>query len=74
MSLVIFGTTCKLDNLATSFIVRYSPVSAIIQIMAAAESGRDLCYFTFQDPGHMDELYEMHQFLVEKDCTVGEYN
>ncbi|XP_064649413.1 poly(ADP-ribose) glycohydrolase-like [Lineus longissimus] len=47
-------------------------LKALIQIMAAAESSRDICYFTFGDPVHMDEIYDIHTFLVAKDCTVGD--
>lgn len=47
--------------------------SALIQILAAAEAGRDVVYFTFGDAELMRDIYSMHTFLVEKGQTVGKY-
>ncbi|KAM3913471.1 poly(ADP-ribose) glycohydrolase isoform 2-T2 [Leptodactylus fuscus] len=47
-------------------------LKALIQLLAAAETGRDVVYFTFGDKELMHEVYEMHSFLVEKNQTVGD--
>lgn len=50
----------------------YPFVSALIQMLAAAEAGRDVVYFTFGDAELMRDIYSMHTFLVERGQTVGE--
>ncbi|XP_023261540.1 poly(ADP-ribose) glycohydrolase-like [Seriola lalandi dorsalis] len=45
--------------------------SALIQLMAAAEAGRDVAYFTFGDAQLMRDVHEMHTFLTERRVTVG---
>lgn len=56
------------------FVFFFSPfLSALIQILAAAESGRDIVYFTFGDVELMRDIYSMHTFLCEKNQTVGEH-
>uniref|UniRef100_A0A8C8RQ78 poly(ADP-ribose) glycohydrolase n=1 Tax=Pelusios castaneus TaxID=367368 RepID=A0A8C8RQ78_9SAUR len=47
-------------------------LKALIQILAAAEAGRDVVYFTFGDAELMREIYSMHTFLTEKGQTVGD--
>ncbi|NXC47899.1 PARG glycohydrolase, partial [Penelope pileata] len=49
-----------------------SRLKALIQILAAAESGRDVVYFTFGDVELMRDIYSMHTFLCEKSQTVGD--
>ncbi|XP_035394350.1 poly(ADP-ribose) glycohydrolase isoform X1 [Cygnus atratus] len=49
-----------------------SRLKALIQILAAAESGRDVVYFTFGDVELMRDIYSMHTFLCEKGQTVGD--
>lgn len=44
---------------------------ALIQLMAAAEAGRDMAYFTFGDAQLMRDVHEMHAFLTERRVTVG---
>lgn len=42
--------------------------------MAAAEAGRDVCYFTFDDIEIMNKLYNTHSLLKPKNqqsVTVG---
>ncbi|XP_038639175.1 poly(ADP-ribose) glycohydrolase isoform X2 [Scyliorhinus canicula] len=46
-------------------------LKSLLQMMAAAEAGRDVVYFTFGDRELMTEIYEMHKFLIEKEQTVG---
>ncbi|GCC40138.1 hypothetical protein chiPu_0023956, partial [Chiloscyllium punctatum] len=46
-------------------------LKALIQIMAAAQSERDMIYFTFGDAGLTEHLREMHTFLRNANCTVG---
>lgn len=45
--------------------------SALIQLMAAAEAGRDVAYFTFGDAQLMRDVYEIYTFLTDKRITVG---
>uniref|UniRef100_A0A3Q4B744 poly(ADP-ribose) glycohydrolase n=1 Tax=Mola mola TaxID=94237 RepID=A0A3Q4B744_MOLML len=46
-------------------------LKALIQLMAAAEAGRDVAYFTFGDAQLMRHVYKMHTFLKDKQVTVG---
>ncbi|KAK7901766.1 hypothetical protein WMY93_018535 [Mugilogobius chulae] len=46
-------------------------LKALIQLMAAAEAGRDVAYFTFGDAQLMRDVHEMHKFLTERRITVG---
>ncbi|XP_045214915.2 poly(ADP-ribose) glycohydrolase-like isoform X2 [Mercenaria mercenaria] len=39
-------------------------LKALIQLMAAAKAGRDLCYFTFDDEGLRDQIYAIHKYLT----------
>jgi len=45
---------------------------ALIQLMAAAEAKRDVCYFTFRDSQFVDELCDIHDFVCDLQLTVGE--
>lgn len=46
-------------------------LKALIQLMAAAEAGRDMVYFTFGDAYLMKDVHEMHTFLTKRKVTVG---
>ncbi|KAM4600011.1 poly(ADP-ribose) glycohydrolase [Fundulus diaphanus] len=46
-------------------------LKALIQLMAAAQAGRDVAYFTFGDAQLMRDVHEMHTFLAERRVTVG---
>ncbi|XP_044069659.1 poly(ADP-ribose) glycohydrolase [Siniperca chuatsi] len=46
-------------------------LKALIQLMAAAEAGRDVAYFTFGDAQLMKDVHEIHTFLTERHVTVG---
>uniref|UniRef100_A0A3Q2TU85 poly(ADP-ribose) glycohydrolase n=1 Tax=Fundulus heteroclitus TaxID=8078 RepID=A0A3Q2TU85_FUNHE len=46
-------------------------LKALIQLMAAAQAGRDVAYFTFGDAQLMRDVHEMHTFLTERRVTVG---
>ena len=46
--------------------------SALLQLMAAAEARRDVCYFTFGDTNLCEELIGVHRFIVDKQLSVGE--
>lgn len=46
-------------------------LKAMIQLMAAAEAGRDMAYFTFGDAQLMRDVHKMHTFLTERQVTVG---
>ncbi|XP_070834149.1 poly(ADP-ribose) glycohydrolase isoform X1 [Chaetodon trifascialis] len=46
-------------------------LKALIQLMAAAEAGRDVAYFTFGDAQLMRDVHEIHTFLTERKVTVG---
>lgn len=45
--------------------------SALIQLVAAAEAGRDVAYFTFGDAQLMRDVHRIHTFLTEKQVNVG---
>ncbi|XP_017287356.1 poly(ADP-ribose) glycohydrolase [Kryptolebias marmoratus] len=47
-------------------------LKALIQLMAAAEAGRDVAYFTFGDAQLMRDVHEVHGFLTERQVTVGQ--
>ncbi|KAB5581692.1 hypothetical protein PHYPO_G00178660 [Pangasianodon hypophthalmus] len=46
-------------------------LKALLQLMAAAEAGRDVAYFTFGDSALMRDVHDMHAFLTDKHVTVG---
>lgn len=46
-------------------------LKALIQLMAAAEAGRDMAYFTFGDAQLMRDVHEIHTFLTQRKVTVG---
>ncbi|XP_053731993.1 poly(ADP-ribose) glycohydrolase isoform X1 [Synchiropus splendidus] len=46
-------------------------LKALIQLMAAAEAGRDVAYFTFGEWSLMRDVHQMHTFLTENQVTVG---
>ncbi|KAG5267057.1 hypothetical protein AALO_G00239390 [Alosa alosa] len=46
-------------------------LKALLQMMAAAESGRDMAYFTFGDAELMRDVSDLHTFLTDKAVTVG---
>ncbi|KAI3363230.1 hypothetical protein L3Q82_011863, partial [Scortum barcoo] len=46
-------------------------LKALIQLMAAAEAGRDVAYFTFGDAQLMRDVHEIHTFLTQRQVTVG---
>lgn len=50
-----------------------SSALALIQILAAAEAGRDVVYFTFGDAELMRDIYSIHTFLSERGQVVGTY-
>lgn len=45
--------------------------AALLQLMAAAEAGRDVAYFTFGDAGLMRDVQRLHTFLTDGHVTVG---
>ncbi|XP_059802687.1 poly(ADP-ribose) glycohydrolase isoform X1 [Hypanus sabinus] len=47
-------------------------LKSLLQMIAAAEAGRDVVYFTFGDRELMIEIHDMHKFLIEKEQTVGQ--
>lgn len=47
------------------------PPPALLQILAAAEAGRDVAYFTFGDSQLMTDVHNMHSFLTQKKISVG---
>uniref|UniRef100_A0AAR2KZ90 poly(ADP-ribose) glycohydrolase n=1 Tax=Pygocentrus nattereri TaxID=42514 RepID=A0AAR2KZ90_PYGNA len=46
-------------------------LKALLQIMAAAEAGRDVAYFTFGDAELMRDVHDLHTFLTDRHITVG---
>lgn len=47
-------------------------LKTLIQLMAAAETGRDMAYFTFGDIQLARDIYDMHSHLTETGVTVGD--
>lgn len=46
-------------------------LKALLQLMAAAEAGRSVFYFTFGDQNLCKCVYGMYKFLVDNNITVG---
>ncbi|XP_041672062.1 poly(ADP-ribose) glycohydrolase [Cheilinus undulatus] len=47
-------------------------LKALLQMLAAAEAGRDVAYFTFGDSKLMTDVHNMHTFLTQRKISVGE--
>ncbi|XP_055369137.1 poly(ADP-ribose) glycohydrolase isoform X2 [Betta splendens] len=47
-------------------------LKALIQLMAAAEAGRGLAFFTFRDEKTKRDVEQMYKLLVREDVTVGQ--
>uniref|UniRef100_A0A674PRL4 poly(ADP-ribose) glycohydrolase n=1 Tax=Takifugu rubripes TaxID=31033 RepID=A0A674PRL4_TAKRU len=47
-------------------------LKALLQMLAAAEAGRDVAYFTFGDSQLMTDVHNIHSFLTLNNITVGE--
>ncbi|KAK9530253.1 hypothetical protein VZT92_011768 [Zoarces viviparus] len=47
-------------------------LKALLQMLAAAEAGRDVAYFTFGDSQLMTDVHKMHSFLTRRKICVGE--
>ncbi|XP_058478004.1 poly(ADP-ribose) glycohydrolase [Solea solea] len=47
-------------------------LKALLQMLAAAEAGRDVAYFTFGDSQLMTDVHNMHSFLTRRSLSVGE--
>uniref|UniRef100_A0A8C9XDR3 poly(ADP-ribose) glycohydrolase n=1 Tax=Sander lucioperca TaxID=283035 RepID=A0A8C9XDR3_SANLU len=47
-------------------------LKALLQMLAAAEAGRDVAYFTFGDSQLMTDVHKMHSFLTQRKISVGE--
>lgn len=43
-------------------------------MLAAAEAGRDVAYFTFGDSQLMTDVHNMHCFLTQRKISVGKAN
>lgn len=43
-------------------------------MLAAAEAGRDVAYFTFGDSQLMTDVHKMHSFLTRRKISVGKAN
>ena len=46
-------------------------LKSLIQLMAAAENGRDTLYLTFGDEKLRDDLTDIYNLLVSKNVSVG---
>uniref|UniRef100_A0A7N8X275 poly(ADP-ribose) glycohydrolase n=1 Tax=Mastacembelus armatus TaxID=205130 RepID=A0A7N8X275_9TELE len=47
-------------------------LKAMLQMLAAAEAGRDIVYFTFGDSQLMTDVHKMHSFLTQRNISVGD--
>ncbi|CAK8672410.1 poly(ADP-ribose) glycohydrolase-like isoform X2 [Clavelina lepadiformis] len=45
-------------------------LKGLLQLMAAAAVGRDLCYFSFHDSQLMSDLFEMYTFIKSKKLSI----
>jgi poly(ADP-ribose) glycohydrolase len=48
-------------------------LKSLLQLMAAAQAGRHLAYFTFGDTNLRDQVYHMYTLLTDHQVTVGEF-
>ncbi|KAI0212169.1 Poly(ADP-ribose) glycohydrolase [Lamellibrachia satsuma] len=46
--------------------------TALIQLMAAAAAGRDVCYFTYKDNSLTQDIYNIHKLITDRGLTVGD--
>merc|ERR1712083_6940 len=46
-------------------------LKSLIQLMGAAENGRDVLYFTFADEKLRDDIYDVFTLLKSRNITVG---
>ena len=46
--------------------------AALIQLMAAAEAGRDVLYITVDDNDLVEDMFHLHDLLTRRQITVGE--
>uniref|UniRef100_A0A671Y3K0 poly(ADP-ribose) glycohydrolase n=1 Tax=Sparus aurata TaxID=8175 RepID=A0A671Y3K0_SPAAU len=46
-------------------------LKALLQMLAAAEAGRDVAYFTFGDSQLMTDVHNMQSFLTQRKISVG---
>ena len=46
-------------------------LKSLLQLMAAAENGRDVLYFTFGDEKLRDDIFDVFTLLKNKNVTVG---
>ncbi|XP_048089359.1 poly(ADP-ribose) glycohydrolase-like isoform X1 [Alosa alosa] len=46
-------------------------LKALLQMLAAAEAGRDVVYFTFGDAALMTDVHRMHTLLTDTNVSVG---
>lgn len=49
----------------------FPSLPALLQMLAAAEAGRDVAYFTFGDSQLMTDVHDMHSFLSQENMSVG---
>jgi len=47
-------------------------LKSLLQLMAAAQAHRQLCYFTFADKTLRDDLASIHEFICENHIGIGE--
>jgi len=43
-------------------------------MMAAAEAGRDVCYFTYGDQELVHKMFQVHKLIRNHNLTVGKKN
>lgn len=60
----VFGDTLTPETCSTP---------ALLQMLAAAEAGRDVAYFTFGDSQLMTDVHNIHSFLTLNNITVGKF-
>lgn len=64
-------TPNKEDTVAVTLTPETCSAPALLQMLAAAEAGRDVAYFTFGDSQLMTDVHNMHSFLTQNNTSVG---
>lgn len=62
------------NRFCVTLAIKASLPPALLQMLAAAEAGRDVAYFTFGDSQLMTDVHNMHSFLSQKNISVGKAN
>lgn len=71
VSVMIPGIMKRMRFFVTLLTRETCSTPALLQMLAAAEAGRDVAYFTFGDSELMTDVHDMHSFLTLNNISVG---